>query len=93
MNVFDLCLITNLILFILGLTISTIFAKKHPFDIEKEDLIIIIILSILRALQYVALAYVLKYLPMFLTNIMLNTNPFITTILAYFFLCEEVTWV
>lgn len=88
-NVFDLCFIRTFINLCTSTMTCFCFGKGH-FDFTSEQAPPLVIRSFLGLVTYTTLLVGVMLMPIFLANIILNTAPFWTALLAYCILGEGV---
>ena len=87
-NGLDLCLFRTSVVCVTSS--SQIIKQKIPVFVPKDMHLLMLIRNMAGLVGFTALVYALKFLPMGLYMILVNTSPFISTSLSYCFLQEKM---
>ncbi len=78
------------LIFLIGLMNRS--SKSYLVDKVQKDMITPLIIRVMTGvLSFLCLYYAIKYLPIFLVSLILNTSPIFTSLLAFIFLRERVS--
>jgi len=83
-DILDLCFFRTLLNFIVAIFVL-LKNKKHPVkDLPKEGRIYLLGRSVIGTVGFIICVFSMKYVPIFIVQIILNTAPFCTMVLGYF---------
>ena len=78
------------LVFLIGLMNRS--SKSYLVDRVERDMITPLIIRVITGvMSFLCLYYAIKYLPIFLVSLILNTSPIFTSLLAFIFLRERVS--
>lgn len=90
-HVMDLCLARTLINLLFSIVILNISGKNVIKDVPRQAFPLIILRSTTGLIGFTTLVYSIEILPLFIFQIIYNTSPFWTGILAYIFVKEDIS--